>query len=41
MGKFPFRIAKEIEFINDKLKFMMKEMSAKLKGGNVAFVMSP
>lgn len=40
LAKFPFRIAKEIEFINDRLKFTLKEMSAKFQSGNVAFVMS-
>jgi hypothetical protein len=38
--KFPFRVAKEIEFINDRLKFMQKEMAAKFKVQNVAFSLS-
>jgi len=38
--KFPFRVAKEVEMINDRLKFLQKEMAAKFKHGNVAFAQS-
>ena len=32
-------MAKEIEFINDKLKFIQKEMAAKFKHQNVSFAL--
>ena len=37
---FKFRVAKEIEFINDRLKSIQKEMAAKFKQGNIGFALS-
>lgn len=37
---FKFRVAKEIEFINDRLKSIQKEMAAKFKQGNVGIALS-